>query len=166
MRIKISARARLLLFHIAQDELQFVPEYLSLVTFESITLVNCLQWSRTAAACKMERFVIIVSGLQPSTIIAKCSILDVASVLDPLLVSETHFVIRKVLFAARGWISHYGFSEIVFLGRSNGGTTGIFIKSRYQTCDWQFVVRSNIISIWSRSTFLKTWGIRKNGGNE
>ena len=38
----------------------------------------------TAATSKMERFVIIVNGLQPLTIITKRSILDV-SVLDPPL---------------------------------------------------------------------------------
>ena len=41
--------------------------------------------SRTAAASKMERFVIIVNGFQPLTIITKRSILDVAAVLDPPL---------------------------------------------------------------------------------
>ena len=41
--------------------------------------------SRTAAASKMERFVIIVNSFQPLTIITKGSILDVAAVLDPPL---------------------------------------------------------------------------------
>ena len=41
--------------------------------------------SRTAAASKMELFVIIVNGFQPLTIITKCSILDIAAVLDPPL---------------------------------------------------------------------------------
>ena len=41
--------------------------------------------SRAAAASKMERFVIIVNGFQPLTIITKRSILDVAAVLDPPL---------------------------------------------------------------------------------
>ena len=40
--------------------------------------------SRTAATSKMERFVIIVNGFQPLTIITKRSILDVAAVLDRL----------------------------------------------------------------------------------
>ena len=39
--------------------------------------------SRTAATFKMERFVIIVNGFQPLTIITKCSILDVTAALDP-----------------------------------------------------------------------------------
>ena len=41
--------------------------------------------SRTAATSKMELFVIIVKGFQPLTIITKCSILDVAAVLDATL---------------------------------------------------------------------------------
>ena len=41
--------------------------------------------SRTAATSKMERFVIIVNGWKPLTIITKHSILDVAAVLDPPL---------------------------------------------------------------------------------
>ena len=43
--------------------------------------------SRTAATSKMKRFVIIVTGWKPLTIITKCSILDVAAVLDPPLKS-------------------------------------------------------------------------------
>ena len=38
--------------------------------------------STTAATAKMECFVIIVNGFQPLTTITKCSILDVAAVLD------------------------------------------------------------------------------------
>ena len=41
--------------------------------------------SRTAATSKMERFVIIVNGFKPLTIITKRSILNVAAVLDPPL---------------------------------------------------------------------------------
>ena len=41
--------------------------------------------SRTAATSKMERFVIVVNGFQPLTIITKRSILDVAEALGPLL---------------------------------------------------------------------------------
>ena len=43
--------------------------------------------SRTAAASKNVRFVIIVNGLKPLTIITKRSILDVAAALDPPLVT-------------------------------------------------------------------------------
>ena len=41
--------------------------------------------SRTAETSKMESFVIIANGFQLLTIITKCSILDVAAVLDPSL---------------------------------------------------------------------------------
>ena len=41
--------------------------------------------SRTAATSKIEHFVIIVNGWKPLTIVTKCSILDVAAVLDPPL---------------------------------------------------------------------------------
>ena len=41
--------------------------------------------SRTAATSKMDRLVIIVNGWKLLTIITKCSILDVAAVLDPPL---------------------------------------------------------------------------------
>ena len=43
--------------------------------------------SRTAATSKMERFVIIVNGWKPLTIITKRSILDVAAVLDASLMN-------------------------------------------------------------------------------
>ena len=46
----------------------------------------CRGGSKTAATSNMEFFVIIVNGFQSLTIITKCSILDVAAVLDPLLV--------------------------------------------------------------------------------
>ena len=41
--------------------------------------------SRTAAASKMEHFVITVNGFQPLTIITQSSILDVTAILDPPL---------------------------------------------------------------------------------
>ena len=41
--------------------------------------------SRTTATSKMERFVVIVNGWKPLTIVTKRSILDVAAVLDPPL---------------------------------------------------------------------------------
>ena len=41
--------------------------------------------SRAAATSKMERFVIIVNGFQPLTVITKRYILDVAAALDPPL---------------------------------------------------------------------------------
>ena len=42
--------------------------------------------SKVAATSKMERFVIIVNGWKPLTIITKRSILDVAVALDPQLI--------------------------------------------------------------------------------
>ena len=50
--------------------------------------------SRTAVTSKMERFVIIVNGFQPLTIITKHSILDVAAVLDPPLVSICSYYVK------------------------------------------------------------------------
>ena len=44
--------------------------------------------SRTAATSKIKRFVIIVNGFQPLTIITKHSILDVAASLDLPLMSK------------------------------------------------------------------------------
>ena len=44
--------------------------------------------SRTAVSSKMERFVIIVNGWKPLTIITKRFILDVAAALDPPLGSD------------------------------------------------------------------------------
>ena len=49
--------------------------------------------SRAAATSMMERFVIIVNGFQPLTIITKCSILDVVAVLDPPLVT-VYFLVK------------------------------------------------------------------------
>ena len=45
--------------------------------------------SKTAATSKMERFVMIAYGWKPLTINTKCSILDVAGVLDPPLFAES-----------------------------------------------------------------------------
>ena len=45
----------------------------------------CRGGSRATATSKMEHFVIIVNDFQPLTIITKCSILDVAVILDPPL---------------------------------------------------------------------------------
>ena len=55
--------------------------------------------SRTAATSKMERFVILVNGLQPLTIFTKRSILDVATVLDPPLVFSESTLKIKVMLA-------------------------------------------------------------------
>ena len=56
-----------------------------LVTSDYYHTISPRGGSRTAAASKTEYVVIIVNGFQPLTIITKCSILDVAAVLDPPL---------------------------------------------------------------------------------
>ena len=48
--------------------------------------------SRTAATSKMEQIVIIVNRFQPLTIITKCSVLDVAAVLDPPMSLSTQIL--------------------------------------------------------------------------
>ena len=53
--------------------------------FLQLSQDKCRGGSRNAATSKMERFVTIVNGFQPLTIITMRSILDVAAVLDPLL---------------------------------------------------------------------------------
>ena len=52
--------------------------------------------SSTAATSKMELFLMIVNGFQPLTVITKCSILDVAAVLDPH--QETCIAMQWLLF--------------------------------------------------------------------
>ena len=55
--------------------------------------------SRTAATSKMELFVIIVNGWQPLTIIAKCSILDVTTVLHlPLITDVANISIKGTVY--------------------------------------------------------------------
>ena len=48
---------------------------------------------RAAATSKMERFVIILNGWKPLTIITKHSILGVAAALDPLLQLIIHCIV-------------------------------------------------------------------------
>ena len=57
-----------------------------LITFSLYCILSSTRaGSRAAATYKMERFVIIVNGWKPLTIITKRSILDVAAALDPPL---------------------------------------------------------------------------------
>ena len=67
----------------------FLLELLLIVSFLifSVIFSSVRDVSRAAATSKMERFVIIVNGFQPLTIITKYSMLDVTVVLDPPLVS-------------------------------------------------------------------------------
>ena len=53
--------------------------------------------SRAATASKMERFVTIVNGFQPLTIITKPSNLDVAATLDPPLVTAQSTRFKDIL---------------------------------------------------------------------
>ena len=62
-------------------------DQLRLLTPSSSTEVASRGGSRAAATSKIERFVIIVNGWKPLTIITKRSILDVAAALDPPLAS-------------------------------------------------------------------------------
>ena len=61
--------------------------------------------SKIAATSEMERFVIIVNGWKPLTIITKRSILDAAAVLDPPLISETK--LDKSQFLIEGYSRPY-----------------------------------------------------------
>ena len=55
--------------------------------------------SRAAVISKMERFVIIVNGFQPLTMITKRSILDVAAVLDPPLITRNQLVLNYIIIS-------------------------------------------------------------------
>ena len=64
-------------------------------------LSNIRGGSRTAATFKMERFVIIFNGWKPLTIITKCSILDVAAVLDrPVNIYQVKLVAKNTVFGS------------------------------------------------------------------
>ena len=58
------------------------------VVLSKITVMVTRGGSRVASSSKMECFVIINNGFKPLTIITKRSILDVAAVLDPPLVTK------------------------------------------------------------------------------
>ena len=65
--------------------------------------------SRAVATSKMERFVIIVTGFQPLTIITKCFILDVVAALDPPLESLKNFPsqLKTLWNLARSFVISY-----------------------------------------------------------
>ena len=71
--------------------IEITASILSSMAGNRIRLINYRGGSRTAATSKMERFVIIVNGWKPLTIITKRSILDVATVLDPPLTYVVFF---------------------------------------------------------------------------
>ena len=64
--------------------------------------------SRVAPKSKMERFVIIVNGFQPLTVITKRSMLDVAVVLDQSL--GGHFFCAREWFIARSYFRNLSFN--------------------------------------------------------
>ena len=59
--------------------------------------------SRAVATSKMERFVTIVNGFQPLTIITKRSILDVAAALDPPLIVKQDLTKTVARVSVRQW---------------------------------------------------------------
>ena len=71
--------------------IEITTNILSSMAGNRIRLITYRGGSRTAATSKMERFVIIVNGWKPLTIITKRSILDVAAVLDPPLTYVVFF---------------------------------------------------------------------------
>ena len=69
---------------VAPHILKYLPHF-EVLQLRHMKLLRSRGGSRAAATSKMERFVIIVNGFQPLTIITKRSILDVAAALDPSL---------------------------------------------------------------------------------
>ena len=62
-----------------------IEKLLRLNRLNAKTMFVCRGGSRAAATSKMKRFVIIVNGWKPLTIITKHSIVDAAAALDPSL---------------------------------------------------------------------------------
>ena len=84
--------------------------------------------SRTAATSKTERFVIIVNGFQPLTVITKRSILDVTAALDPPL----YAIFNCPLFNFSKQVKHWNlnlFSYVVWDRRLNYKGPGIYPQS-------------------------------------
>ena len=71
-----------------KTKLSFIP--LSFILLSFLVQVRAISrgGSRTAATSKMEHFLIIVNGFQQLAIMTKSSILNVATVLDPSLISK------------------------------------------------------------------------------
>ena len=89
--------------------------------------------SRTAATTKMELFVIIVNGFQSLTIITKCSILDVAAVLDPPLedvyedLSKDKEMFDFIHYSAES--KYYNDSHKLFAGKIKYETVVLLLKT-------------------------------------
>ena len=68
-----------------------------LPTSSSCGIIHCRGGSRAAATPKMERFVVIVNGWKPLTVITKRTILDIAAALDPPLhCSYQHYQLGRI----------------------------------------------------------------------
>ena len=81
-----------------RDAQYFTPYETRKISVQKQNFKSFRDGSRAAATSKMERFVIIVNGWKPLTIITKRSILDIAAALDPslslnqrMIVSCNHF---------------------------------------------------------------------------
>ena len=89
--------------------------------------------SRTAATSKMELFVIIVNGFQSLTIITKCSILDVAAVLDlPLEDVYEDLSKDKEMFDFNNYFAeskYYNDSHKLFVGKMKYETVVLLLKN-------------------------------------
>ena len=77
----------MLFFTVAEKDRNYVDlqNYTKIILQYAKIILYIRGGSRTAAASKVELFVIIVNGSKPLTIITKSSTLDVAAVLDPPL---------------------------------------------------------------------------------
>ena len=82
--------------------------------YQLIQLPRVRGVSRTAAESEMGRFVIIVNGFQPLTIITKRSILDVAAVLDPPLSTLEKVIAGNKFVKLSVDISRFSCSQIQF----------------------------------------------------
>ena len=125
---------------------------------------------RTAATSKIERFVIIVNAFQPLTTITKCSILDVAAVLDTSLIDVPSWLLLST-FLINSFVRNRMFLNLesfllipdvyrsLFLPQSlfqNTGTTvkfcGFFFKESALLMLFRTICKS--FSVWSHRRFI------------
>ena len=93
----------------------------------------CRGGSRTAATSKMERFVIIVNGWKPLTIITKRSILNVAAVPDlPLVCLKTYLINHH--FGRVLWFVCIPFTFLFFFYNQKQPFRGVLKKSVLKIC--------------------------------
>ena len=100
------------LFHVKimpNDSLQMIDLNLARTCKNKFCENKIRGGSRATATSKMERFVIIVNGWKPLTIITKRSILDVAAALDPPLKIKINWLnLLKKVSLRYNW---YGWEE-------------------------------------------------------